>query len=320
MDGLLIVDKPSGPTSHDIVARARRVLRERRIGHTGTLDPMASGVLPLVVGRATRLARFMGGDKTYEAALRLGVNTDSCDALGEPVGPRFEGPWPDRIRVDVALNRFRGTFLQQPPVYSAKKIGGQRSYALARRGKARDRAIGAGVEAAAESALPAPVSVTAHEIDIMDVSGDRVALRVRCSAGFYIRSLAHDLGAALGTGAHLVELRRIEAAGFGIGAAITLDDLLAPGGDTLAEAALVPMARMLGALPAVALTPDGVVHVRVGRDLSAADASRGFADAVTAAGRTPPTAVCLLDPAGELVAMAEAAPSSGLLHPAVVLL
>ena len=133
MDGLLIVDKPSGPTSHDVVARVRRVLHERPIGHTGTLDPMASGVLPLVVGRATRLARFMSGDKTYEASIRLGGATSTYDALGQPVGGTFIGPWPDRAAVDGALDAFRGTFQQQPPAYSAKKIAGRRNYELAGR-------------------------------------------------------------------------------------------------------------------------------------------------------------------------------------------
>src|SRR5207344_2178219 len=118
MDGLLIVDKPSGPTSHDIVACVRRVLRERRVGHTGTLDPMASGVLPIVVGRATRLARFVGGDKAYVASIRLGISTDSYDALGKPAGEPSAGPWPPASVVESALERFRGTFDQQPPAFS----------------------------------------------------------------------------------------------------------------------------------------------------------------------------------------------------------
>src|SRR5438309_6499757 len=126
MDGLLVVDKPSGPTSHDVVARMRRILRERRIGHTGTLDPAATGVLPLVVGRATRLARFLSAsDKTYEAAIRLGISTDTCDAQGGPVGAAHQGPWPSRDEIDRALDAFRGQFLQHPPAFSAKKIAGR---------------------------------------------------------------------------------------------------------------------------------------------------------------------------------------------------
>src|SRR5262245_58374131 len=133
MDGLLVVDKPIGPTSHDVVARARRALREPRIGHTGTLDPAASGVLPLILGSATRLARFLSqNDKIYEAAITLGVRTDTFDALGQPVGEPHTGPFPAIDAVDRALDAFRGSFEQQPPVFSAKKVDGRRSYKNAR--------------------------------------------------------------------------------------------------------------------------------------------------------------------------------------------
>src|SRR5438132_2714272 len=133
MDGVLVIDKPTGPTSHDVVARVRRAIRERRIGHTGTLDPAASGVLPLVIGRATRLARFLSaGEKRYEACIRLGIVTDTGDATGSPIGAVYSGALPSRDAIESALGAFRGTFLQQPPVYSAKMIGGHRSYDLAR--------------------------------------------------------------------------------------------------------------------------------------------------------------------------------------------
>jgi tRNA pseudouridine55 synthase len=318
MDGLLIVDKPSGPTSHDIVARVRRALRERRIGHTGTLDPMASGVLPLVVGRATRLARFMSGDKTYDATIRLGTSTSTYDALGQPVGASFTGAWPGREAIDAALEEFRGMFLQQPPAYSAKKIAGRRSYELARRGATSPRVSSDPGEE--EPTLPAPVHVTAHRIELLEVSDGLARLRVHCSAGFYIRSLAHDVGKNLGTGAHLVALRRIEAAGARIEQAIALDVVQAEGGLAAALDAMIPLERMLIELPSVLLTTDGVSHVRVGRDLGPSDATRGFADAVRAAGGTTPRHVRLFDPAGQLVAMAEAAQAPGLLHPAVVLM
>src|SRR5437762_10622266 len=133
MDGLLVIDKPAGPTSHDVVVRIRRVLGERRVGHTGTLDPAATGVLPLVLGRATRLARFLSaGEKSYEAVVRLGIATDTQDAEGVATGAAHAGPFPARQAIDSALDAFRGTFLQQPPAYSAKKIDGRRSYRLAR--------------------------------------------------------------------------------------------------------------------------------------------------------------------------------------------
>src|SRR5439155_1585496 len=133
VDGLLVIDKPAGPTSHDVVARLRRVLRERRIGHTGTLDPAATGVLPLVLGRATRLARFLSArDKQYEAVIRLGTATDTYDAQGVATGVRHQGAWPSRREIEAALATFRGTSLQQPPAFSAKKIDGKRSHKLAR--------------------------------------------------------------------------------------------------------------------------------------------------------------------------------------------
>jgi len=317
MDGLLIVDKPSGPTSHDIVAFIRRVLRERRVGHTGTLDPMASGVLPLVVGRATRLARFVGGDKAYVASVRLGMSTDSYDALGKPTGEPFAGPWPAATVVESALERFRGTFDQQPPAFSAKKIAGKRSYAIAR--GASDGGNAADEDDAAVS-LPKPVRVTTHSIDVVDVTGDLVTLHVRCSAGFYVRSLAHDLGVALGTGAHLSVLRRVEAAGVGLDDAVSLSELDGEGARDRAEQALVPMDQMLGDLPFVALNDQGLEQVRFGRDLGEPDTSIGFVEAVNAALGPAGQHVRLLDPSGHLVAMAEAAAVPGLLHPAVVLM
>src|SRR5436309_275504 len=128
LDGLLVIDKPVGPTSHDVVARVRRVLREPRVGHTGTLDPLASGLLLLMIGRATRLAQFMSADvKRYEATIRLGFSTDTYDALGYPTTPAYEGTLPARERIEEALTAFRGTFVQQPPAFSAKKIEGRRS-------------------------------------------------------------------------------------------------------------------------------------------------------------------------------------------------
>jgi len=142
MDGLLILDKPAGPTSHDVVARMRRVLREKRIGHTGTLDPMATGVLVLILGKATRLATFLNAsDKSYDAVVRLGFATDTADAQGRPLGPVSGNAIPPRDAIEAALDAFRGTFMQQPPAFSAKKIGGQRSHTLAR---ARARTGGRG--------------------------------------------------------------------------------------------------------------------------------------------------------------------------------
>src|SRR5436309_5063717 len=161
MDGLLLVDKPSGPTSHDVVERMRIVLGERRIGHTGTLDPAATGLLPLVLGRATRLARFLSAsDKSYDAAVRLGITTSTGDADGEPAGPPYGGPLPSREAVDRALDAFRGTFSQRPPAFSAKRIAGRRSYLLARRARSHP-------DPGADLVQAPAVAVTAHRIDLV---------------------------------------------------------------------------------------------------------------------------------------------------------
>jgi tRNA pseudouridine55 synthase len=297
MDGLLIVDKPAGPTSHDVVARVRRALGEDRIGHTGTLDPIASGLLALVLGRATRLARFLSADdKTYEAEVRLGVATDTYDAQGTDIAPAYEGAMPSESAIERAAAHFVGAFMQQPPPYSAKKIDGKRSYALAR---------------ANRPALPAPVNVTAHAIDLVSVDGGRVTLRINCSAGFYVRSLAHDLGARLGTGAHLTALRRTRAGDFTLADAISLENIERE--PATAAASVVPLAGMLPGLAAAVLTESGVKHVAHGRDVGPADVQE-LRDGSRRGG------VRLIDRQGRLLGIAEPGASSGLLHPSVVLM
>jgi tRNA pseudouridine55 synthase len=329
LDGLLIVDKPVGPSSHDVVARARRALGERRVGHTGTLDPDASGVLPLVIGKATRLARFLSAaDKSYDAVVRLGFSTNTYDAAGQPTGLPHEGPLPGRDAIDRALDAYRGTFMQQPPAYSAKKIAGQPSYKLARR--ADRRQAGAGPETVppeAPALALAPVRVTTSALDIVSVDGDSVGLRVDCSAGFYVRSLAHDLGARLGVGAHLVALRRVRSGDALLADAVPLDAIEdSEHGRERAAAALIPLSRMLPALPALALTDDGVRHAGHGRDLSPGDFA-GRIDPVvwettanSAAVDTSPNPFRLMDRHGNLVGLAEPARTPGLLHPFVVLM
>ena len=319
MDGLLIVDKPSGPTSHDVVARLRRVLRERRIGHTGTLDPLATGVLPLVVGRATRLARFLSAcDKTYDAVIALGCATDTGDRLGTPIARATygEAPAPERDAIERALDEFRGTYLQQPPVYSAKKIGGRRSYALARAGSVP--------ESVPESVPLRPVSVTVHRLELIGVEGNVVTLGLDCSAGFYVRSLAHDLGERLGTGAHLAELRRTRSGDYTVDDAMPLD--AAERDPSVTAERLIPLSQMLRRLPAVELTADGARRARNGQDvelgLGIGDSGFGTKNAECEFLVPHPKSrsfVRLLDPAGELVGIAEATGVAGLLHPFVVL-
>ncbi len=339
-DGLLILDKPPGPTSHDVVARVRRVLQEARIGHTGTLDPMASGLLLLVVGKATRLAKFLSAsDKSYDASVRLGFATDTADAQGRPLGPPSDRPMPSRGEIDAALEAFRGTFLQQPPAFSAKKIDGQRSYKLARARARTAHAAPVAPTAAADlravpdlaapavlSALPAAVSVTAHGIRLVSLDGDSVTLQVDCSAGFYIRSLAHDLGGRLGIGAHLTALRRTRVGDFALGQAMTLETMERdPQG---AAAALVPLAAMLPRMPSVVLTADGVNRAAHGHHVGPAEMWAGQPSApcsepsalvVQPADWRPHPFVKLLDPLGDLVAVAQPAGAGGLLHPSIVL-
>jgi tRNA pseudouridine55 synthase len=338
MDGVLVIDKPAGPTSHDIVARARRALGEPRVGHTGTLDPAASGVLALVLGRATRLARFLtAGDKSYEAIIQLGMATDTADAQGAPVGARYGGPWPTRVEIEAGLGPFRGHFLQQPPVYSAKKIDGTRSYRLAR-AEARHRthastdaspsapgAESVALDTAAEPPLKrlVPVDVTTHRLEILSLEADRLVLRVDCSAGFYVRSLAHDLGERLGTGAHLSGLRRTRSGDYGLTEALPIDvverDL------ATALASVVPLASMLPRLSAVVLTSAGITRARHGRELGPAE----FAALPLRESRhelaSPPASeadvwVRLLAPEGQLVGLGRRVSNSGLLHPSVVLI
>ena len=313
MDGLLVVDKPSGPTSPDVVARMRRALNETRIGHTGTLDPMATGVLLLVVGKATRLAKFLSAsDKSYDAVVRFGFATDTADAQGRPLGPPADRAMPSREAIEAALDTFRGTFLQRPPAFSAKKIDGQRSYKLARNARLTPSRNDAPDDPALP-ALPAPASVTARDIRIVDLDGDLVTLQVNCSAGFYVRSLAHDLGERLGVGAHLAALRRTRVGDFGLDRALGLD--AAQADPQRAADTMVPLAAMLPALPSVTLTADGVARVGHGQDVRSID--HGPSTHEPSAMSHQPF-VRLLDARGDLLALAEPA-RAGLLHPSIVL-
>jgi tRNA pseudouridine55 synthase len=316
-EGLLIIDKPAGPTSHDVVARLRRVLREQRIGHTGTLDPMATGVLLMVVGKATRLAKFLSTDgKSYEATVRFGFATDTADAEGLPLGPRSQQPMPSREAIDEALDAFRGTFMQQPPAFSAKKIGGQRSYALARTARTSQPAP-AHLAPHDVRPLPAPARVTTTRLDILAIEADTVTLSVDCSAGFFIRSLAHDLGERLGVGAHLAALRRTRVGDFGLDRALALD--AAEREPQTATDALVPLAAMLPHLGGVTLTAAGAARVAHGQEVRLGDTVQVSTCSFQPSALNPQPFVRLLDPSGELVAIAAQNPASGALHPSVVL-
>ncbi len=241
------MDKPAGPTSHDVVARARRALGERSVGHTGTLDPFASGLLVLLLGRGTRVARFLDGlAKTYLATARLGQRTTTDDPTGDPVGPPFDGPLPGRDALAGALAALVGRQAQVPPDFSARRVEGERAYRKARRGEA--------------VALPAS-DVTVHAAELIGVEGPLVTFRVTVSTGTYVRALARDLGERLGTGAHLVALRRESIGGLRVEDALPLD-AVAPG------ATPWPLAAVLHHLPQVALDGAQLRDIAHGRPVT----------------------------------------------------
>ena len=301
-DGVLVVDKAAGMTSHDVVVWARRLLGVGRIGHTGTLDPLATGVLPLVVGRATRLAILLsGGSKTYKAFIRLGMVTDTYDAAGTPLpappGADARARDLDRDTVAAACRRFTGVIRQQPPAFSAKKVGGVRAYRLARRQRQVD--------------LP-PVEVTVHDFEVIALTDGCLHCRVSCSPGFYMRTLAHDLGRALGCGGCLEQLRRERSGAF------TMDDAVgleagADGALPLQER-LIPIDALLPELPAVVVTPHGAQRAAHGNLLRPADIAAGAGRPTEGGARD----VRVCDDAGSLLAIASPA-AGGALHPRIVL-
>ena len=229
-DGILIIDKPTGWTSMDVCAKLRGILREKRIGHAGTLDPMATGVLPVFVGRATKAVQFAeNGRKEYRAVLKLGTVTDTQDTTGAVLEAHPVTVGADEVR--AALEHFTGELLQLPPMYSALKVNGQKLYDLARQGKTVERK---------------PRAITVYELELLEQSApDEFALRVVCSKGTYIRTLCHDLGQALGCGGCMAALRRTEASGFRIDEAVTIEDVQREG-----EALLRPLDSQFRAYPA----------------------------------------------------------------------
>lgn len=216
IDGIVIIDKPAGITSHDVVARARRIFATRRVGHTGTLDPFATGVLVLCLGRMTRLSQFLtASEKEYQAVMRLGWATDTGDLTGTPLDGVRDASSVTLDDVENILSEFRGSIQQIPPMYAAKKVGGVKLYQMARRGETIDRK---------PVAVEIPSLVIDQSVQGTLATGD-VALRVRCSAGTYIRKLAEDIGDRLGVGGHLVSLRRIRSGECRIEDAVTLERL-----------------------------------------------------------------------------------------------
>lgn len=237
MNGLLVVDKPSGMTSHDVVSRLRRATGESMIGHLGTLDPMATGVLPVLLGKYTRLAQFFGPlPKTYTGAIRFGFATDTYDAEGTPAVPAEMGvPLPSNQQIQAAAALFQGQVEQTPPPFSAKKVNGKPAYKSARRG---------------ETVVLKPVSLLIEEFVVGELQGEYAEFTIRISSGGYVRSVAHDLGKALGCGAHLARLRRVAAGPFTISQALSLEELSAQAAAGTLEQSLPHPRTLLPDLPA----------------------------------------------------------------------
>jgi tRNA pseudouridine55 synthase len=280
MDGIVVLDKPRGISSHDAVQKVRRLLGTKRVGHLGTLDPIGTGVLPLVVGQATRLSQFfLRHERAYEAVIRFGFATDSYDADGDAITEPREAAFSEE-QIEAALASFRGPLQQTPPPVSAKKIGGVPAYKLARRNK---------------PVRLEPVAVEVYELKLLAVEGDRARVSVRCSAGTYVRSLAHEVGAALGAGAHIAELRRTAMGEFTLEVARTLEELEAlRAADRLGEA-LIPPDRVLPDIPAARVDEMTATQIAHGRDfrISAFGAGKGAKQ------------VKAIDPTGRLVAIGE---------------
>lgn len=277
--GVLVIDKPAGMTSHDIVNKVRRLYGTRRVGHTGTLDPMATGVLTVLVGRAAKAAEYMACDrKTYLATLRLGLTTDTEDTTGQVLTQTDSIP--DEAAVMGVLPRFRGEIMQVPPMYSALKVGGQKLYDMARRGEVIER-----------QARP----ITIHKLEAERLTDTDYALEVSCSAGTYIRTLCADIGAALGCGGAMAALRRVEAGGFSLEQA-TVPTALEEMSEEERLALLLPVESLFADLPAVRLS---AFHERLIRGGCAVDQRK--------VGQTLElgTRVRLTDAAGEFFALGE---------------
>ena len=305
MDGVLVIDKPSGMTSHDVVAQTRRILHERRIGHTGTLDPFATGVLVVLLGKATRLSQFMTGvDKEYEAIIRLGYSTDTGDRTGNPIpGPSTKVRHWTEPEIEAALQTLRGNIDQVPPMYSAKKVDGKKLYELARRGETVERK---------------PVRVCIHEFAAIRPEGQLIKdnldgtfdfhARVSCSSGTYVRTLAEDFGKRLDVGAHLAELRRTRVGDFTLDQAITLDELKIHFGEESIGTVLLPAGTGISWLPSLHLSVEDVRRASHGREVKVAESE--WADGEN---------VRMYDAGEELIAIGRYDASARSLHPHVVL-
>ncbi len=259
MNGVVVIDKPPGLTSHDVVNRVRRILDQRAVGHLGTLDPSATGVLPIVLGNLTRLAQFYAhSEKTYEGVIRFGFATDTYDADGEPTTP----PQDVRINCDevrALAAQFQGTIEQMPPQFSAKKIAGVPAYKLARK---------------KQEVTLKPVQVEIKDFVILDATADQATFRARVASGTYIRSMAHDMGQKLGCGAHLASLRRTAVAEFTIEDAHSLEALETATQQGIAESLFIHPRKLVPQLPSVTANEESAALIRSGRAVNLPEMSR----------------------------------------------
>jgi tRNA pseudouridine55 synthase len=278
VDGVVIIDKPSGWTSHDVVAKIRNLVKVKKVGHTGTLDPFATGVLPLTLGRATRLTNyFLASDKVYHGVMRFGFATDTYDVDGDPLGPDTH-PQLDLIRLQEIFSRYQGVMNQTLPPYSAKKVQGRPLYSYARKG----------IEVA-----PSTKTVTIKSLTLLGIDGCEVEFELACTAGTYARSLAHDIGADYGSGAHLIRLRRTRSGEFPIDLAAPLceGEQFYPRDFFLSR--IIPMRNLLGEIPSITISDGDIKKLLNGVDLNLLTAdweSERFR---------------LLDTSGELMALVE---------------
>lgn len=286
-----MVDKPAGWTSHDVVARMRRLAGTRKVGHLGTLDPMATGVLPLLLGGATRLAQFFNRDlKAYEGVVRFGHSTDTYDREGTPTSPEVQ-PAISREALEAALDQFRGTFQQVPPPVSAKKVAGTPAYKLARMQQPVELK---------------PVQVSVPKLELLDFDGRDATIRLVCSSGTYVRGIAHEAGALLGCGAFLYCLRRTASGDFAIENAHTMDQLTALAGEGRLPEAVMSASQLLPQFPSETVDALTAGQIRQGRDFRVSPfRSRGG------------QYVKALDSDGELVAIGEAV-LPNVYHPVLV--
>ena len=255
----MIIDKPSGLTSHDVVARVRRLLGIRQIGHFGTLDPFATGVLPLSVGKATRFAQFyLKSRKAYEGTMRLGISTDTYDGTGTPTTEEVPVSV-EREGLEKLFREFTGRLMQTPPAYSAKRIGGTRAYQLARQNKPVELA---------------PVEVDIYAMELLSFDGNRACFAVECSGGTYVRSLAHDIGQRLGCGALLDGLRRTAVAEFDLGKSVTLESLEEAVREQRVESCIVPLEALLPDCPELIVRGREEKSVRHGHNFELAQTER----------------------------------------------